>query len=198
MHTIRVHGRWLTAIACLAMVCPRMGAAAEDLRRLGPPQASVQPTDVRLDAQRRLWGQLVDPQGRPRAAADVSIWHGGRWVGHTRTHADGRFAFDNLPGGVYQLVAADTAAVCRVWTEPSAPPAAGSAVLLVAGQTIRGQQAGYLLAPPYARGTIPTAPYTGQYDGAVMQTLTSPWVVGGLIAAGIAVPLALSDDANGS
>ena len=39
-------------------------------------------------------------------------------------------------------------------------------------------------------------PHSGVYDGAVMKTLSNPWLFSGLLAAGIAVPIALSNNDN--
>jgi hypothetical protein len=199
MNRFLAHGRWIAAIACVAMITPRAGWSSESIRRLAAPENSPHADDVRLDSQRRLWGQLLDRQGRPRPTAQVSLWSRGQLLARTRTRADGAFHFDQMSGGVYRVAADDSTGVYRVWTPNSAPPTARTAILLVDGAAVRGQQGGsFTPAPspphhPKQRGLC-----GGHYDGAIMRTLCSPWVVGGLIAAGIAIPLALSDDAEGS
>jgi hypothetical protein len=95
----------------------------------------------------------------------------------------GRFAFEGLQAGVYQVLGAGTGSVLRLWQPAAAPPAAQSALLLVEGPVVRGQHPRHFGCPP-----------PGAYDGAVMRALSNPWVFSGLLAAGIAIPIALSDD----
>ena len=198
MNKLQAHGRWMAAIACVAMIIPAASWGAEPIRCLADSGDSIQVADVRLDAHRRLWGQLVDRQGRPQSSAQVSLRRGGQWLARTQTGAHGAFHFDQLSGGVYQVVTADSAAVFRVWTPTSAPPAAPAAILLVEGAAVRGQQQCFEPAPLPPCRAPQSGYYSGHYDGAIMRTLSNPWVIGGAIAAGIAIPLALSDDAEGS
>ncbi len=198
--TNRFHAfaRWMAAIACTSMLTPRVSWGEEaNLPRTAPrPVARV--TDVRLDAQQRLRGQFVDRQGRPQNARPVQLYGRDGLIGRAKTGPDGLFCFDSVPGGVYQLRIENQAAVCRAWTMQSAPPTARPAILLVDGAAVRGQQTCFTPAPSPPSYPDQVGPYSGHFDGAIMRTLSSPWVVGGLIAAGIAVPLALADDSEGS
>ena len=102
----------------------------------------------------------------------------------------------------------------RVWTGQAAPPSATESVLLVQqGEVVRGQY-----VDPY--GGAPADPYGGPMMGDACGPcgpppacgplrslwpeesscgfLANPWVIGGAIAAAIAIPLALSDNDDGS
>ena len=188
----------MAVIACTAMLTPRVSWSDEANPRRAASRSAPRVTDVRLDAQQRLRGQFVDRQGRPQDARHVQLSGRDGVVGRAETDRDGLFCFESVAGGVYQLRIENQAAVCRVWTAPSAPPTAQPAILLVDGAAVRGQQAGFTPAPAPPCHPTQTGPYSGHFDGAIMRTLSSPWVVGGLIAAGIAVPLALADDSEGS
>jgi hypothetical protein len=198
MKRFRTLGRLMAAIACIAMIAPRASWSSEVVRRSSSSPAVAPITDVRMDAHARLGGQLVDRQGRPRSDVEVSLWSRGERIARTRTTADGVFFFGQLRGGLYRVEASEAIGLCRVWTADSAPPAAQSAVLLVDGVAVRAQQDCFTPAPLPARHARQSGLYSGHYDGAILRTLSNPWVVGGAIAAGIAIPLALSDDSNGS
>jgi hypothetical protein len=140
-----------------------------------------------LSEQGDFLGQIVDAQGSPAVGADVELWTQGKLAARGVADESGRFRFVGTRAGVYQVLASGTGSVVRLWQPAAAPPAARHAILLVQGPVVRGQY------PPRQSGC-----QTGLYDGAVMKTLSNPWVFSGLIAAGIAVPLALSnsDDAD--
>jgi protocatechuate 3,4-dioxygenase beta subunit len=144
---------------------------------------------VRLSEAGQFAGQIVDAQGQPVADAAVELWAQGRIAGRGTTDPQGRFRFAGLRAGLYQVLAPGAAGVVRLWQPAVAPPAAGPALLLVQGSTVRGQYPPRQEHPPH-----------GVYDGALKRTLGNPWVFAGLVAAGIAVPIALTndDDRNGS
>jgi hypothetical protein len=97
----------------------------------------------------------------------------GRAVASTQTGVDGRFAIAGVKAGVYEVATSQGVTVCRLWAPRTAPPAAQSDALVVhGGSVVRGAQGG----------------------GGVIGFLSNPWVLGGIVAAAIAIPLALDDD----
>jgi hypothetical protein len=117
-----------------------MAYAVEGARR--PTVSPVPPIqDVSLDRQGTLQGQLVDANGKPVAAASVSLRQNGQVAGRAATDRTGQFTFANTRTGVYEIAAAGTNGVYRVWTAEAAPPAANGKVLLVdKGDVVRGQE----------------------------------------------------------
>jgi len=159
------------ALATLGMAAPQVALAANPPAAARPAAAKV--ADVALHQGTLLAGQLVDAQGIPVANAKVAVSQGNWTVAETKTTKDGVFAVRNLKGGVYTVNAAGTQAVYRVWTAETAPPSAKPAVLLVHGDAARGQ-----------------------FGGGLLSALGNPWVLGGIVAAAIAIPIALDDDDN--
>lgn len=108
------------------------------------PAADVPPTvvvrDVALTSAGELHGVLVTKEGRPRAAAQVNLCQGTGICASGTTDAKGGFVLRGVKPGVYQLATGEAAALYRVWTAPTAPPAAKPNALLVEGQSVtRGQ-----------------------------------------------------------
>jgi hypothetical protein len=175
---------WFTCPAVtLAMVgfaVPQVKAAdmPRQSRPVDPQPAPAAPTaapvaDVALADGGVLRGQVVDPQGAPLPYQTVAVRQQQRVIASTRTDQDGRFSISGLPGGVYQIASAEGAGVYRLWAPLTAPPAAQPAALIVSGQQVfRGQLGG---------------------GGGVRSFLTSPWVLAGLLAAAISIPIALSN-----
>jgi hypothetical protein len=211
-------------VACAGMLTP---AAT-----LGAPPANQTAhqgvRDVSLAAGGTLYGQLVDQQGRARPGQTVSLSRDRVETARVVTDAEGRFVFQGLVGGVYELTTSQSHGVYRMWAERTAPPRAVQAVLLVdrANLVVRGQYPaeaipgpappanGYVESPGYVDGSYappgvpPCGPECGPPCaapcgpcGGCFGFLTSPWVIGGVIAAAIAIPLAVAnndDDENGS
>jgi hypothetical protein len=90
-------------------------------------------------------------------------------VATTLAGEDGRFEMRGLRGGTYQIVAGSGTGFYRLWASETAPPAAQSSVLIVSGgPQVLGQQG------PFAHWV-----------------LQHPWLVAGVVAAAIAVPVAI-------
>jgi hypothetical protein len=159
----------MVVLAAMGMILPQSVLAAE----LAKPVIS----DVKLHQGGQLWGQVVDPQGVALAGETVKIWQNGREVAESKTNARGGFIFMQLQrGGVYHLTAAKGHGAYRVWSAAMAPPTAQEGVLLVAGQeTVRGQ--GHL--------------------GRLGFWLSNPWVIAGIVATAVAVPVALHNADKG-
>lgn len=176
----KTRGFGLIWLAVLGMVMPVAALQAAD----GPTVASVPVpsatppspaapvaavSDVALSADGLLRGQLLSPQGRGLAGVQVTASSGNRSLGSVTTDAEGRFAIAGLNGGVVTLVAGQTQTVVRVWTPKAAPAAAKSSVLLVDGQS----QA------------------LGQSWRGFKKVVTNPWVIAGVVAAAVAIPVAI-------
>jgi len=162
----------LALIACGGMLTPRLSTAAAP--------APVEIKDVRLGADGALVGQVTDQAGAVRVGEPVALAQGETLVAQTVTNQEGRFQFPSVRGGVYQVGSTGTVGVYRLWSGDAAPPHATSGVLLVHGDQV-------------ALGNF------HHYPGHFMYWLSNPWVMGGIIAAAIAVPaiIANTDDDDG-
>ena len=127
--------------------------------------------DVTLSQGGMLIGQVVDPQGMPLCNVAVSVRSQGQEVARATTDARGYFGVRGLRGGVYEVAAAEGHGIYRLWTPGSAPPACQQGVLMVAGQDM-------------VRGQMP-------FCDSMCCWLSSPWVVGAIVATAIAVPIAV-------
>jgi hypothetical protein len=126
--------------------------------------------DVALHKGGVLLGELVDAQGNGAAKIEVQLMQHGAPLRQGRTDESGQFLFDGLPGGIYQIVTPTNAAVIRAWSPSTAPPAARPHVMLVVHQsTIRTQN------------SHPA-------------NLSRHVVLGLVIAAAVAVPIAIATD----
>ncbi|TWT66743.1 hypothetical protein Pla123a_46310 [Posidoniimonas polymericola] len=162
----------------LAAVSP-IAAGAEAHSTTPAAQAPVC-HDVALAKGGVLSGRVVDPNGQPVANGPVWLAATNQKPIAARTDAAGRFAFQNLPRGVFCLQAGDDLRVCRVWDEKAAPPKSLSGVLMVAdGAAVRGQS-----SPP---------PMLNQFVQGAKRFFTRPIGVITLGAA-IATPIVLSAD----
>ena len=97
-----------------------------------------------------------------------------------QTDGEGVFAVSKLRGGVHEIATADNLQVCRLWAAGTAPPGAAKSIDVVSpGEVVRGQY-----GPPPGNRFIKKAKVWA----------TNPFIVGGVVAAAIAIPVALSDD----
>jgi hypothetical protein len=157
-------------IACTGMISPISVFGGQPVVS---QQAQIQ--DVSLNSG-TFAGQVVDQQGRPIAGAAVSLSQQGAGGVDTVTDASGRFQVSNLAGGVYQITAADTITVCRIWAENSAPPVATDGLLVVSQRdVVRGQcntcnTGGYVTGAPVEGGYVVGSPVPGGYvDGGYIE-----------------------------
>ena len=154
-------------IACAGMITPISVFG-------GQPVASQQTRiqDVALTSG-TFAGQVVDHQGNAIAGAAVIVAQQGTQVTQTVTDENGRFQVSKLAGGVYQITAANTINVCRVWSESTAPPIATDGLLVVSNSNVvRGQcntcdnGGGYAVGAPVNGGYVVNGPVNGGYvDG---------------------------------
>ena len=125
--------------------------------------------DVSLRDGGVLVGQVLDPQGAAKAGMPVWLNADQKQPAVSMTDQNGMFAFGGLRGGVYQLMTIEGHGIYRAWAPGTAPPSAKPGVLLVSGgSTVRGQS-----------------------NGSVNRFFSNPFVVGGLVATAIAVPVAV-------
>lgn len=162
----------LSALVCVqVLVSPLM--AQQPIPALpGPGQPLV--LDVGLDANRGLRGEVRDAQGQSQANTDVVLWQKDLMVQRTRSDSQGRFRFRDLKGGHYQIATRDSKVACRAWTAGHAPPSARESLLIVANvYSARGQQ-----------------PINEVF-------CFNPFLMGTIIAAAIAIPIAIHDSGDG-
>jgi|GEM_PF-630073 len=198
--------------ASLGLLCPSQflmaagenAALPQDLasQRIATPVArkAAHVRDVELDQQGQLVGQLVDAQGQPIAGAAVTLRNQTIQL-QTASNPQGQFQFSGLTGGTYlletglsetgQRKAVQGGQICRLWKNGTAPPKANQKMLVVQqnGQVALGQNCSSpVCGSPVSNGAA-----------RAKRLLTHPLVIGGLIAAAIAIPVAIhnSDDDNG-
>jgi len=172
MRTARGFRQLIVALSCVGLLG---GQAARAAHPLGVPMR-----DVALQAGGVLQGQVLDEQGAALPHTRVALTKQGEAVALTQTDAEGRFAVHGVAAGIYELQTAQSAAACRLWAPNTAPPAAQPSVLLISDDSVvRGQ-----FGPGMGWGS----------GGGLMGWLTNPWVLAGIVAAAIAIPIAVSDD----
>jgi hypothetical protein len=179
-----------TAVAAMIVSPGLAGAAEPATAALGAAVHAFAVTDVALEPDGVLRGQAVTLQGQPVANAQVVLDDGvTQAVGATDAH--GQFQFEAVRGGAYRVQVGEQVQFCRAWKYGTAPPAATRGVMVVQGdQAILGQSCGSAVGcgSPIRAGL-----------GGCGKLLSNPLVVGGAIAAAIAIPVALanSDDDGG-
>ncbi len=163
MKCVGVLRGFLVSLAAAGCCLPQTALAAA-----AAPNRPQLVTDVELRQGGILLGQVVDPQGMPLAKVSVSLQDQAREIARAKTDANGYFAVRGLRGGVYQIVAAEGHGAFRLWTPGHAPPTSHKGALVVAGrQAVRGQ------------------------CGVLNFWLSNPWVVAGIVATAVAVPVAV-------
>lgn len=171
-------GGFLVAAASFGVILPQ-GVCAATARFTSSAAGAVR--DVALRDGGRLTGQVLDVAGAPVADTAVAVVDRGRVLASTQTGADGRFAISGVRAGVYEVATCSGVTVCRLWAPQTAPPAAQADAMVIHGDTVvRGEAA-----------CRPCAPAGGIGQGGVIRFLSNPWVLGGIVAAAIAIPLAL-------
>jgi hypothetical protein len=142
--------------------------------------------DVALRPDGLLIGRVFSEAMRPEQGVEVTIRIDGQTTAATATDANGVFAVAGLRGGIHQVVTEGSVENCRLWAPGTAPPRALSEVRFVRGQdkVIRGQR-GYR---------------SGSFMDRTQEWLSDPWVVAGIVATAVAVPVILhnTDDDEGS
>ena len=156
-------------LACLGLLVPgpMLQASTTDAGPQHPADGRVPAVvDVALSDGGTLHGQVVDPQGNPLSRTAVSIQQFDREVATTVTDPSGRFRAAGLRGGMYRIVAGQAMGTYRLWAPNTAPASARPAALLIPNgvEVVRGQ---------------------------ALQLLRNPWVIAGIVAVAVAVPVAI-------
>lgn len=159
----------LTALSVLGVV-PCVQGAEPGAETLSP--AIV---DVAMIGPGTVVGQVLDPQGVGVAKTAVSFRAVNGPAVSTVTDEQGHFTQAGLgQGGVYEVAAAEGRGLYRVWQPGTAPPSAQSQALVVAGRRlVRGQ------------------------GGKPFWSLTNPVILGGIVGAAVAIPVATYNNHNG-
>ncbi|MBN1590813.1 MAG: carboxypeptidase regulatory-like domain-containing protein [Pirellulales bacterium] len=159
----------MVALATLGLCFPSVGLCSTTTAK---PQVS----DVALMNGNVLVGQVVNSSGAAVTEAPVLLQQENRTIATLKTNKDGFFAAKNVPAGIYDLSATDGKGVYRLWAPKTAPPTAQKGALLVTGKNV-------------ARG---------QYGSGLRNMLANPWIVGGIVAAAVAIPVAIHNADNDS
>lgn len=172
MSMLRILKWSAVVLACVNWVLPlRELAGAAPPALAGPPKHQTAGTvvDLSLGAGGRLSGQLLDAQGTPMPHKAVVLQRipGGEAV-RAVTDGEGRFAVEQLTGGMVHISSGDASMLCRCWAANTAPPSAVREILLVSHDTT-------------TRGQRPI--------GEVL--FSNPVLLGLIIAAAIAIPIAV-------
>jgi len=163
---------------CLPLAPANAQESVRSAARSSTPPALVR--DVELAYGGLLVGRMLDSSGRPRTDTAVSIRTDSRTLASTRTDAKGVFAVAKLRGGVHEIATDDTMQICRLWANGTAPPHTPQSIEVVSGEeVVRGQW-----GPPPGNHLLQKAKVWA----------TNPLVIGGVVAAAVALPIALSDD----
>jgi hypothetical protein len=154
------------------------------------PRAGSAIHDVALAPGGLLVGQLMDETMQPMRGASVVIKIDGKTAVATSTDANGVFAATGLRGGMHEITTGESTKHCRLWAPGTAPPQAVANLRYIPGQ-------GDLV-----RGQWGQPPAYNSFAGQAKALATNPWVIAGVVATAIAVPVALhnmdDDDDNGS
>ncbi len=168
----------LVALAFTGTVLPLRPVLGETPEVNGPV-AGVEATqavrDVALGPGGILRGTVVDPQGQSFRAVPVVVRQASREVARVQTDETGRFQIRGLRGGLYRIESSGSLIVCRLWTAVAAPPAARRELLLVGGGAAE-------------RGQMPLGDLF----------VSKPFLVGMIIAAAIAIPIAVNNSRSGT
>jgi len=177
------HMEWLLKVSVpglLAFMVLPVAFADQPAKETGSvsPPRQVRIPDIALTPDGALLGKVVDTQGRPIAKTQLLFCQASKTIAKGSTQEHGDFRVTGLRPGVYQVVVSpNRAATVRVWDKQTAPPVARSELLVIVGNdTVRGQRRLGELLP-----------------------LENTVVVGGMVAAAIAIPIAVansSDDAE--
>lgn len=166
MRKIRCFKVAVAWLAMAGMCVPQIAFAASPDR----PRRVI--PDIALRDGGVLLGQVVKTDGSPVPGAPIALRNGSQELGAATANSAGYFAFSGLRTGTYQVTTTGSAGTYQVWTAEAAPPVAQPGVLLVTnGETVRGQ--------------MQPGPFFG--------LLAQPILIGGLVAAAIAVPVAVSN-----
>jgi hypothetical protein len=161
----------------MAVLTACLGILAAPLQAASPrSNAHNLIPDIALQAGGVIEGAVVNPNGHRISGSTVKVTSRGELKAQVRTDKTGRFRVENLRGGIYQFQTDNGVSTVRVWAAQTAPPSAARQLLIVdQGEVVRG--------------------IFGEGHGSqIMNALSNPLVLAGIVAVAIAVPLALDDN----
>lgn len=167
--------RLLVWSAVLGVVLPVSAASADPTADAASERTAIK--DAALAKSGILRGRVYNAQGVPLPGVDVAVLTIGGKAVQSRTTDKGEFAVGGLKGGVYQVVAGQGSQIVRAWSEGTAPPTAQREILVVSDPRVAVGQ--------WEPGTF------GYFLQEAKYTLSNPLVVGGIIAAAVAIPVAI-------
>lgn len=186
----RLHpwSQWALWTAVLGVLTPAHAGIAVEPQATIPPTSPAVIQDTALTKAGVLRGHVFNAQGTALRGVDVAVLATDGRAVRSRTKEDGEFAVGGLKGGVYQVVAGQGSQVIRAWSEGTAPPQAEEQIMIVSDPRV--------MAGQWEPGTL------GYFLQEARYTLSNPLVVGGIIAAAVAIPVAIhnadDDEASGS
>lgn len=144
------------------------------------PFAPAQVVDVALQAGGTLQGRIVGSQGQTLASQRVSVLQG-QSTSDVITDDQGNFAVTGLTGGSYQVRVGNHCQLIRAWAPGTAPPLAVDRLMVVPQDAVvLGQDCG---------GSV-----CGSGVGCKPNCLRHPLILGTIIAAAIAIPIAVDSN----
>jgi hypothetical protein len=93
-------------------------------------------SDVALQGNGVLKGQILNTTGIPQAKSQVAMIKDGKVLATAVTDTNGEFAVAGVTPGVYQIESPHAGGVYRVWAQRTAPPAAKNGVLMVGDTSV--------------------------------------------------------------
>lgn len=157
-------------LACCGMILPAPALQMSSAQEISSPQAAGTAATTVVDVELRpggvLLGQAIGANGMPLPSTAVSVQQANRPAATATTDQAGYFLVRDLRGGVYEITAGEAHGLFRLWAPGTAPPLARpGALVLTAGAQVRGQ------------------------DGPIAYWLSKPFVLFGLVAGAVAVPV---------
>lgn len=169
MKNVNLFARVMIAMAAIGLCLPSAALSATTV-------ASPSVEDVALLDGNVLVGQLVDANGGNVGEVPVLLQQQNQTIVALKTNKDGVFAAKGVPAGVYRLATDNTQGIYRLWAPKTAPPSAQKGALLVSGdQVVRGQ-----------------------YGSPLRNMLANPWIVAGIVACAVAIPVAIHNSHHDS
>jgi hypothetical protein len=169
---MRIKNAWQTAagvLAVLGMLLPPQAMLAAEPRPATPAALqSLEVVDVALGRNGLLIGRVLNRRGQGVGGTSVTVVEGTTAVSQVTTDRAGHFHVAGLASGVHQLVTPNGHQICRLWRAEAAPPSAQPSVQFVIDDKV----------------------VAGQYSP-LKCWLANPWVMGGIIAVAVAVPVAV-------
>ena len=147
---------WMTWFCCVLILATTPGSSwawadANQLKR--PEKAEFVSYDVELARGGIFSGKVTDAGGVALVRAPVVLYEGRKEIAKTRSDEKGRFAFEGLRGGAYQLYTVERQGMVRAWAPGTAPPDTSDSLLVTTQyQVVRGQ---YDLNSVLHSGVIP-------------------------------------------